>query len=313
MLRLRSILRPSPINTMTSMKTSMCSTSGAGTFKLALCQILVSDDKKKNIAAAQDAVTIAASNGANMIALPECWNSPYATVSFPQYAEEIPTKASSLQEKEHPSTFAMSTLAQRLQVYLIGGSIPERCGSDIYNTSVLFAPTGEILGKHRKMHLFDIDVPGKITFKESETLSHGGQVSVCDMSYCKVGVAICYDIRFPELSMLMREKQAKLLIFPGAFNMTTGPAHWELLARARAVDNQLYVAVVSPARNPSSKYQAWGHSSIISPWGEVISTCEHDEAIIYADINLAEVDGMRRNIPTMSQRRTDVYRLVQHE
>ncbi|KAL0589282.1 hypothetical protein ABG067_002501 [Albugo candida] len=309
MLRLGSILRPSPIIKLTS---PMSSVSSAGAFKLALCQISVSDDKTKNIAAARSAVTEAASKGAKMIALPECWNSPYATVSFPQYAEEIPSESCSLKEQEHPSTFAMSALAQSLQVYIIGGSIPERCGSEIYNTSVIFAPTGAILGKHRKMHLFDIDVPGKITFKESETLSPGNQVTVCDTNYCKVGVAICYDIRFSELSMLMREKQAKLLIFPGAFNMTTGPAHWELLARARAVDNQLYVAVVSPARSPTSKYQAWGHSSIISPWGEVISTCKHDEAIIYADINLAQVDEMRQNIPTMSQRRTDIYELVKH-
>ena len=280
--------------------------------KLALCQIAVSDDKQQNIATATAAVTEAAKHAAQVVSLPECWNSPYATTSFPQYAEEIPEKTVLLSEKDHPSTFALAQLAAKLQIYLVGGSIPEKdAAGKVYNTSVIFSPEGEIVGKHRKVHLFDIDVPGKITFKESDTLSPGNSVTVFDTPYGKIGVGICYDIRFPELSMLMKKQGAKILLFPGAFNLTTGPAHWELLQRARAVDNQLYVAAASPARGPEGGYQAWGHSTVVSPWGEVVATCDHDEAIVYADVDLENVEEMRRNIPTTHQSRSDMYELVQ--
>ncbi|TDH70592.1 hypothetical protein CCR75_005001 [Bremia lactucae] len=280
-------------------------------FKLALCQIAVGDDKQKNIALATAAVTEAATNAAQVVSLPECWNSPYSTASFPQYAESIPETKANLNENDHPSTFALSQLAAKFQIYLVGGSIPEKDTADkFYNTSVIFSPEGEILGKHRKVHLFDIDVPGKITFKESDTLSPGDSVTLFDTPYCKIGVGICYDIRFPELSMLMKKHGAKVLLFPGAFNLTTGPAHWELLQRARAVDNQLYVAATSPARGPEGGYQAWGHSSVISPWGEVVATCGHGESIVYGEVNLEKVEEMRNNIPTSNQTRSDLYELV---
>lgn len=281
-------------------------------FKLALCQIAVGKDKQKNIAKATAAVIEAAKNAAQVVSLPECWNSPYATASFPQYAEEIPEKKKFLKESDHPSTFALSELAAKLQIFLVGGSIPEKdAAGKVYNASVIFSPEGEIIGKHRKVHLFDIDVPGKITFKESDTLSPGNSITLFDTPYGKMGVGICYDIRFPELSMLMKKQGAKVLLFPGAFNLTTGPAHWELLQRARAVDNQLYVAATSPARGPEGGYQAWGHSTITSPWGEVVATCDHNESIVYAEVDLDKVEEMRRNIPTSNQTRLDLYELVQ--
>lgn len=301
-------LRP---RTFITSRATMSSATASPKFQIALCQIAVGDDKQKNIATATAAIAEAVAHGAQVVSLPECWNSPYATSSFPQYAEEIPATKVQLREAEHPSTFALSRLARQHQIYLVGGSIPEKDSGNVYNTSVIFSPEGEILGKHRKVHLFDIDVPNKITFKESDTLSAGNSVTIFDTPYCKIGVGICYDIRFPELSMLMKKQGAKVLIFPGAFNLTTGPAHWELLQRGRAVDNQLYVAAASPARGPEGGYQAWGHSSVISPWGEVVATCGHDEAIVYAEIDLENVEEMRRNIPTGSQTRTDIYELVE--
>jgi omega-amidase len=281
-------------------------------FQLALCQISVGNNKEVNIVTAKNAIGKAVEQTkAQIVSLPECWNSPYATSSFPIYAEEIPSKKSQLTQKDHPSTFALSESAKEHGIYLIGGSIPERFGDKVYNTCVIFTPEGEILVKHRKVHLFDIDVPGKITFKESDTLTGGDQVTVFDTPFCKIGVGICYDIRFPLLSMLMRQRGAQVLIFPGAFNLTTGPAHWELLQRGRAVDNQLYVAAVSPSRSKDEKgYQAWGHSTIVSPWGEVVATCEHGDAIVSAEIDLEKVDEMRRNIPTSTQIRNDLYELV---
>jgi omega-amidase len=308
--RAATLQRRSFLNNHQSTGIARAMSSAPSTFKIALCQILVGDNKEKNIATAKEVVTEAATNGAQVVSLPECWNSPYATSSFPQYAEEIPATKAGLNADDHPSTHALSKLAEELKIYLVGGSIPEKDSGSVYNTSIVFTPEGEILAKHRKVHLFDIDVPGRITFKESDTLSAGNSVTVFDTPYCKIGVGICYDIRFPELSMLMSRQGAKLLMFPGAFNLTTGPAHWELLQKGRAVDNQLYVAATSPARGPEGGYQAWGHSTVVSPWGEVVATCGHTEAIVYADIDLEKVTEMRRNIPTSVQTRTDLYELV---
>jgi len=121
-----------------------------------------------------------------------------------------------------------------------------------------------------------------------------------------------YDIRFPQLAMLMREQGCKMLIYPGAFNLTTGPAHWELLQRARAVDNQLFVATCSPARNPDSSYKAWGHSTLASPWGEVLATTEHGAAVLVSDaLDLQHCDRVRTQVPVSKQARTDLYRPVE--
>lgn len=136
----------------------------------------------------------------------------------------------------------MSQLAQRFNVYLVAGSIPEieEGTSKIYNTCTVYHPqSGEIIGRHRKVHLFDIDVPGKITFQESKVLSPGENLTVVRTDYCNIGIGICYDIRFPEMAQLYRQKGCEILVYPGAFNMTTGPAHWELLQRSRALDNQV--------------------------------------------------------------------------
>merc|ERR1711924_173886 len=173
-----------------------------------------------------------------------------------------------------------------------------------------FSPTGEVVAHHSKVHLFDIDIPGKQTFRESDSLTAGSAVTTFDTPWCKVGLAICYDIRFPQLAVLMREQGCKMLIYPGAFNTTTGPAHWKLLQRARAVDNQCAVVTSSPARNPSSSYQAWGHSTIVDPWGEIVATCGHEPTTIHATVNLDRVDQVRQQVPISKQKRLDVYQDV---
>ena len=278
---------------------------------LGMCQTLVGTDKAKNLVTAAEAVAKAVSLGAQLVSLPECFNAPYATDKFREYSEVIPAEAKSVNEEEHPSTSLLLKLAKEHGIFLIGGSIPERDASDnIYNTCIIVNPNGEIVAKHRKVHLFDIDVPGGITFKESETLSGGDQVTTFDTPYGKVGVGICYDMRFPELALAMRQQGCSLIVYPGAFNTTTGPPHWELLQRGRALDNQLFVATASPARNPESKYQAWGHSSIVDPWGVVLKTTGHEPDVIVQEIDLARVDEVRTNIPVSKQKRTDVYSLV---
>jgi len=153
------------------------------------------------------------------------------------------------------------------------------------------------------MHLFDIDVPGKITFIESDTLSAGNEFTVINTEWGKFGIGICFDMRFPELCRYYQEQGCDVMVFPGAFNMTTGPAHWELLLRARAVDYQMFVCGISPARDEKSSYTAWGHSSVVNPWGEVISTTDHQPSIITATVNLEEVASIRKQIPVSTQRR----------
>ncbi|EGG14611.1 nitrilase 2 [Cavenderia fasciculata] len=273
--------------------------------KFAGLQLLVGDSKKENIENAYKAIKEASSNGAQLICLPECFNCPYSTAVFKEYSEIV--DANNLGD----TTTMLSHAAKEFGVWIIGGSIPERSAQgdldNIYNTCTVFNPSGELVATHRKVHLFDINVPGRIKFCESDSLTRGDTPTVIDVNGVKIGIGICYDVRFPELALLYGQRGCSMLVYPGAFNMTTGPAHWELLMRSRAVDNQMFVSMVSPARNPKSSYSAWGHSSVVNPWGEVISTTEHDPSIIYADIDFAKVKEMRDSIPVYKQKRTDIY------
>jgi omega-amidase len=182
--------------------------------KLAMCQFLVGADKVANLATARAAVKEAAEKGAQLVALPECFNSPYATDCFPEYAEEIPKASGDVDAEKHPSTAMLIEAAKENKVYLIGGSFPEKDSEGVYTSCVIVSPEGELLGKHRKMHLFDISVPGGITFKESDTLSAGNSVTTFDTPYCKIGVGICYDLRFPELYRALVAAGAEVLAVP---------------------------------------------------------------------------------------------------
>mmetsp|Transcript_1367 Transcript_1367/g.3674 ORF Transcript_1367/g.3674 Transcript_1367/m.3674 type:complete len:217 (+) Transcript_1367:504-1154(+) len=208
----------------------------------------------------------------------------------------------------------LSRAANENRIFLIGGSFPEREGDKLYNSCYAFNRDGDMVARHRKMHLFDIDIPGKITFKESETLSPGDHPTVFDLTEhggpaARIGLGICYDIRFPELSMLYRHMGCNMLVFPGAFNMVTGPAHWDLLARGRAVDTQSFTVLCSPARNAGADYVAWGHSLVCDPWGEIKGQLDEKEGILRAEVDLTQVFERRTNMPTWIQRRSDVYKL----
>ncbi|XP_028700518.2 omega-amidase NIT2 isoform X2 [Macaca mulatta] len=242
------------------------------TFRLALIQLQISSIKSDNVTRACSFIREAATQGAKIVSLPECFNSPYGTKYFPEYAEKIPGE----------STQKLSEVAKECSIYLIGGSIPEEDAGKLYNTCAVFGPDGTLLAKYRKIHLFDIDVPGKITFQESETLSPGDSFSTFDT-------------------------RCQLLVYPGAFNLTTGPAHWELLQRSRAVDNQVYVATASPARDDKASYVAWGHSTVVNPWGEVLAKAGTEEAIVYSDIDLKKLAEIRQQMPVFRQKRSDLY------
>lgn len=271
-------------------------------FKIALCQMKVIDNKNSNIKNALNMIKVSAENKSDLVVLPEMFNCPYDNEKFREYAEE----------KEGSKTLnAISKAAKDSNRYIIAGSIPELDGDKLYNSSFIFNRDGEVIGSHRKMHLFDVDIAGKISFKESATLSAGNQITLIDTELCKIGIAICYDMRFPELLRLMTLKGAELIVIPGAFNMTTGPAHWETLIRARAIDNQIYVAAASPARNEELSYVAYGNSMVADPWGEVLARARAEEEIIYADIKLSKVNEVRREIPVLNGRREDIYSLIE--
>lgn len=269
--------------------------------RLAMCQMPVGENKGENIRRALLMVEQAKKQGANLAVLPEMFNCPYDSKRFAEYAES----------RESGNTLAsVSEAAKASGIYIVAGSIPEAEDGRLYNTSFVFGPSGELAARHRKLHLFDIDVPGKIAFRESEVLTPGQEVTLFDTPWCRIGLAICYDLRFPELSRLMALKGAGLIILPGAFNMTTGPAHWDILIRARSVDNQVYFAAVSPARDTGSGYVAYGHSMVSNPWGEVIARAGEGEELVLADMDLKEIDRVRRELPLLSHRRTDIYSLA---
>lgn len=281
--------------------------------KLACVQLASGPDKAANLARAADKVREAAATGAKIVVLPECFNSPYGCDYFPGYAEAL--QPSPPTREQSPSFHALSAMARDNGVYLVGGSIPELYTAPdapgqktYYNTSLVFSPTGALMATHRKVHLFDIDIPGKIKFKESDVLSPGDKVTVVELpEYGRVGVAICYDVRFPELAMIAARKGCFALVYPGAFNMTTGPLHWQLLARARAVDNQVYVVMCSPARDMTASYHAWGHSLVADPMAQVLVEADETETVVTAELDGAKIEEARKGIPLRHQRRFDVY------
>lgn len=214
---------------------------------------------------------------AKIIVLPEYFNSPYDTKSFGEYAEPIPNGFTSME---------LSKVAKECGVFLVAGSIPERGESGkLFNTCTVWDPQGALIAKHRKCHLFDMDIPGICTFKESSVLTPGDSFTTFDVDEnLKVGVGVCYDIRFDEMARIYRNMGCSLLIYPGAFDLYTGPMHWELLARGRALDTQCYVATVSQTRDDSTEYVAFGHSSLVDPWGRVVQKAGFEEAAVVADL-----------------------------
>jgi predicted amidohydrolase len=210
---------------------------------------------------------------------------------------------------EAPTFTALQKLAQDAGVFLIGGSIPERDqAGKIYNTCAVYSPEGKLLASHRKMHLFDIDIPGGMSFRESDTLSPGNKITIVDLDgFGKIGIGICYDLRFAELSMIAAREGAFGLIFPSAFNTTTGPLHWELLGRSRAVDNQVYSILCSQSRAPPPAYPSWGYSMISDPMGRIVAGAKESDDIIYATLEPDVIRESRQAIPISSQRRFDVY------
>ncbi|AMD16962.1 carbon-nitrogen hydrolase [Methanobrevibacter sp. YE315] len=269
--------------------------------KIALCQMNVVDNKEENIKKATSMIEKSVSDNANFIVLPEMFNCPYSNDKFIEYGEEEDTSF---------TLDKISRLAKKNNVYILAGSIPEKDGENLYNTSYLFDKQGDIIAKHRKMHLFDIDVKDKITFKESDVLTAGNEFTIAYTEFGKIGIGICYDIRFPELARIMVENGALILFYPGAFNMTTGPAHWELLFKTRALDNQVYCVGVAPALNEDASYHSFGHSIITDPWGDIVAETDEKESLIISEIDLSEIEKIREELPLLKNKREDLYEII---
>lgn len=250
----------------------------------------------------EQAAQKAAGQKAQFLLLPEMFCCPYDTSCFPEYAEN----------EGGPIWTLCSEAARKYGIYLSAGTIPERDSQGrIYNTAYVFDPEGRQIAKHRKMHLFDIQVQGGQHFRESDVLSAGDSVTVFDTDFGTFGLAVCFDIRFPELFRLMALKGARAVFVPAAFNMTTGPRHWELLFRSQALNNQIFTIGTAPARNLSASYVSWGHSIVADPWGDVISQMDAEEDFRVTEIDLEETRRAREQIPALSGRRTDIYSLTE--
>ena len=266
--------------------------------RIAMIQAILRGSAEARGARVGELVGQAAAQKADLVTLPEIWNGPYQQDLFPSFAEP----------RFGPSWQLLSDLAARYGIWLSGGSIAEREEEKVYNTAYVFDRSGTEVARHRKMHLFDINVTGGQHFMESQTLSAGSQATVFDTEFCKMGLCICYDARFPELFRLMVDGGAKLILVPAAFNMTTGPAHWELLFRQRAVDNQVFCVGTSPARDETASYHAWGHSIVTDPWGRIVTQMEEGEELRVVELDLDLVDRIRAELPLLAHRRKDVYR-----
>lgn len=238
----------------------------------------------------------------DIIVLPEMFNCPYETQNFPFYAEE----------RGDVTWRRLSEIAAYHGVYLVAGSIPEYDENDcVYNTSYVFDREGNEIASHRKVHLFDIDIKGGQSFKESETLTPGDHFTTFETEFGTMGLCICFDIRFVETYRIMAERGAKLVFVPAAFNMTTGPAHWELTHRARALDNQMYVLACAPARDEEGSYVSYGHSMLTDPWGRVVEQLDEKAGVLNAEVDFGYVDEIREQLPILSARRKDLYELIE--
>lgn len=268
--------------------------------KIAQLQLTVPHDKSEVLHTVGIACNQAVTNGADFITLPEMFCCPYEVNNFPVNAEK---------EGGAAWTFC-ADLARQNRVYLSAGTMPELDEEGhVFNTAYMFDREGNQIAKHRKAHLFDINVQNGQSFQESATLTAGNTITTFETEFCTMGLCICYDFRFPELGRLMALRGAKIIIVPAAFNMTTGPAHWELTFRSQALSNQVFTVGTAPARDKDSCYTSWGHSIVVDPWGQVVEQMDERIGIQYSELDLYQIDSIREQLPLLKHRRIDMYHL----
>ncbi|MFZ2717144.1 MAG: carbon-nitrogen hydrolase family protein [Lactococcus chungangensis] len=268
---------------------------------MAIVQLQTSCQLKDNLVKIEKFIRVAAQEGAKLIAFPEVMNI-------------IDSHTPSYSESDGGETFRLlSRLAKTLGVYIHGGSWSETipASKKHYNTSYLFDDKGIVVGKYRKIHTFDITDPSGQIYRESDTVTSGQEVVVVETPLGKLGFAICYDLRFPELHRLLALKGAEIIFNPSDFNLMTGKDHWEVLLRARAIENGVYM-IAADQYGQNAKMLAYGNSLVVNPWGTVIARAGDGEQILYADIDLDGLAEIRNRMQTLENRQSEVYRLSEN-
>ena len=266
--------------------------------KLAVLQLRTERQLEMTLEKAERMLRKAAENGAEIAVLPEMFCCPYDAAYFSAFAGRADEVRA-----------ALSRWARENRLLLVGGSLPEREGDRLYNTCFVYDETGRQIARHRKLHLFDVDLPG-MRFMESDSFAPGEEITTFETRWGRMGAAICFDVRFPELFRAMAKRGAQIIFLPAQFNHKTGPAHWELSLRARAVDNELFVVGASAAKDAGFSYESWGHSMAVDPFGELLACCGDEETILYAEPDLARIAEVRRQLPTFLHLREDLYEVA---
>lgn len=267
--------------------------------RVAAIQMNSRDAKSVNLARAEELIDRAARAGAELAALPESFNYLGPADGMLANAEPIPG----------PTTERLAAKARQHRIYLHCGSIPEKVPGEarVRNTTVLLDPGGQIVARYAKLHLFDVSVGGHAPYNESAHVAPGAELVTADLPFGKVGLTICYDIRFPELYRALTLRGARIIFTPAAFTLQTGKDHWEVLQRARAIENQVFI--VAPAQigsHPPNRF-CYGNAMIVDPWGTVIARAAEEETAVVADLDLAYLEKVRRQIPCLHHRREEVY------
>jgi len=264
-------------------------------FKAAICQNKPSRIKSTSLTDAAYMIAEAADNGAEIVLLPEIFYHPYELKAISSIAEADKSSLAFLQET-----------ARKNKVFICSGTMAEIQGDRRYNKSYLLSPSGDLLHEYSKCHMFDVNFKG-LRVKESSFFEKGSDIGVVKTPLATIGILVSDHIRFPEMARKLALMGAEMILVPAAFNTVTGPAHWDILFRARAIENQLYVAAASPARDNKAAYKAYGHSMFIDPWGTVLSKAGLHKNIIYADIDPSVISDVRGRMPLLELRRPDIY------
>jgi predicted amidohydrolase len=266
--------------------------------RVAAVQLNSNGDKGRNLAAAERLVRESAAGGAEFVALPEKWN-------LLAGGEELVAGAEPL---DGPSLTAARGWARELGIHLLAGSISERGGEGekASNTSVLVGPDGENVAVYRKIHMFDVDAGG-VSYRESEHERPGAEPVIAPLGELVLGMSVCYDLRFPELFRILALRGARIVAVPSAFTLATGRDHWEVLLRARAIEDQVFVIAPNQSGEAPPHYSSFGRSMIVDPWGVVLATAPDGEGFVVADLDLASQDRVRESLPSLANRQPEAY------
>jgi predicted amidohydrolase len=273
--------------------------SGEDVVRVAAVQMNSRGDKAENIRTALELIDRAAASGARLVALPEIWTYLGDPEGNRANAEPIPGPVSDL----------LAERARKHRIYLHGGSFHQREQGNprVLNTAIVFNPDGDLVATYSKIHMFDVVLDGVAAYEESATVAPGDEIVTFDLDGFRVGLAICYDLRFPELFRILALRGADLIVLPAAFTMTTGKDHWEILIRARAIENGVYM--VAPGQVGTDGHGKWcyGRSTIVDPWGTVLATASDMETVIEATIDRTFLERVRRQVPSLANRMPDRY------